>query len=180
MILTVNPFVALMFRTVSLSPDVVRREEKDITGGELDTYCRWLVFRSCCEGGFITNLIKKLQFDTSIDKLYEHSININFHLKGAIFSIPSSDVVETKATGRGTMPDMKVAYNLLYFNNQKFFEVNKMLIKTTGLLLLYRWSSILLSGLQPKLYRLQLLRSLAYISILVVGVRCKQSQWYRE
>ena len=55
-----------------------------------------------------------------------------------------------------------------------------MLIKTAGLLLLYRWSSILLSRLQPKLYRLQLLRSLAYISILVVGVRCKQSQWYRE
>ena len=37
MILTVNPFVALMFRTVSLSPDAVRMEEKDITGGELDT-----------------------------------------------------------------------------------------------------------------------------------------------
>ena len=38
MILTVNPFVALMFRTVSLSPDAVRIEEKDITGGELDTW----------------------------------------------------------------------------------------------------------------------------------------------
>ena len=38
MILTVNPFVALMFRAVSLSPDVVRIHEKDMTGGELDTY----------------------------------------------------------------------------------------------------------------------------------------------
>ena len=37
MILTVNPFVALMFRTVSLSPDAVRKHEKDMTGGELDT-----------------------------------------------------------------------------------------------------------------------------------------------
>ena len=43
MILTVNPFVALMFRAVSLSPDVLERiHEKDMTGGELDTYnsCR--------------------------------------------------------------------------------------------------------------------------------------------
>ena len=40
MILTVNPFVALMFRAVSLSPaDVLERiHEKDMTGGELDTY----------------------------------------------------------------------------------------------------------------------------------------------
>jgi hypothetical protein len=38
MILTVNPLVALMFRTVSLSPDVVRIQEKDMTGGELDTW----------------------------------------------------------------------------------------------------------------------------------------------
>jgi hypothetical protein len=37
MILTVNSFVALMFRTVSLSPDVVRILEKDMTGGEVDT-----------------------------------------------------------------------------------------------------------------------------------------------
>ena len=38
MILTVNPFVALMFRTVSLFPDVGRIDEKDMMGGELDTY----------------------------------------------------------------------------------------------------------------------------------------------
>ena len=71
------------------------------------------------------------------------------------------------------MPDIKVAYNLLRFNHQIVFEVDKTLIKTAGLLLLYRWFSILLSRLQPKLYRPQLLRSLAYMSILVVVVPCK-------
>ena len=37
MMLTVNPFVALMFRRVSLSPDAVCILEKDMTGGEVDT-----------------------------------------------------------------------------------------------------------------------------------------------
>ena len=37
MILTVKSFVALMFRTVSLSPDGVCIPEKDMTGGELET-----------------------------------------------------------------------------------------------------------------------------------------------
>ena len=44
------------------------------------------------------------------------------HLYGAIFSIPSSDIVETKATGRGTMPDINVAYNLLYFQPSDVFR----------------------------------------------------------
>ena len=58
-----------MFRTVSLSPDVGRIDEKDMMGGELDTYSsyRWIVFPLV---GSITNLIKK----TAVDKKKELDI----------------------------------------------------------------------------------------------------------
>lgn len=60
MILTVNPFVALMFLTVSLSPDGVCMLEKDMMGGELDTCeCdRINIFKIRNDRGISTSLKK--------------------------------------------------------------------------------------------------------------------------
>ena len=40
------------------------------------------------------------------------------HLKGAKFSTPSSEMVETKAMGLGTMPLIMSVYSLLWYNVQ--------------------------------------------------------------
>ena len=40
------------------------------------------------------------------------------HLNGARFSIPSADIEETKATGRGTIPDIMIEYTRLVTVNK--------------------------------------------------------------
>ena len=117
MMLTVNSFVALMFWTVSLSVD---EDEKDMTGGEADTcgYTDDLLFKIVLRAGLYANLIKP-----AVDKKIKNSISyastlcLSNHLNGARFSVPSSDIEETKATGRGAIPEIKIAYNCLLFQS---------------------------------------------------------------
>ena len=122
-----------------------------------------------------TNLIKKTIVDISVDKLSEHSIRIKFSpersdIFNPIFRYRRNESNRTRNNAR-----YKGGIQFTIFSTiiRCFSRSIRCVNKTVGLLSLYQWSSILLFRLQPKLYRLQLLRSLAYMSILVVVVRCK-------